>query len=109
MAFLHFPPNLGDVSDEDGERFHQNIKVMESGYKTKLKSDNRLFQAIIREPYHVLRNLLPPTRNSGHKLRAGRIISPYLRKTIAITFPASCIRTPIDLDYTTPVEAPNHL
>lgn len=33
--FLHshlnfFPPNLGDVSDEHGERFHRDIKVMES-------------------------------------------------------------------------------
>lgn len=35
MRILHFhlnffPPNLGDVSDEHGERFHQDIKVMES-------------------------------------------------------------------------------
>lgn len=34
MRILHshlnfFPPNLGDVSDEHGERFHQDIKVME--------------------------------------------------------------------------------
>ena len=34
------------------------------------KSDDRLFQAIIRDPNHVLQSLLPPTRNSGHNLRA---------------------------------------
>ena len=40
MHFLHshldfFPPNLGDVSDEHGERFHQDIKTMESRYQGK--------------------------------------------------------------------------
>ena len=28
-----FPANLGDVSDEHGERFHQGIKVMEKRYQ----------------------------------------------------------------------------
>ena len=28
-----FPTNLGDVSDEQGERFHQDIKVMEERYQ----------------------------------------------------------------------------
>lgn len=40
IHFLHshldfFPDNLGDVSDEHGERFHQDISVMESRYKGK--------------------------------------------------------------------------
>ena len=40
MHFLHshldfFPKNLGDVSDEHGQRFHQDIKVMESRYQGK--------------------------------------------------------------------------
>lgn len=26
-----FPENLGDISEEHGERFHQDIKVMEEG------------------------------------------------------------------------------
>jgi len=30
-----FPLNCGAVSDEDGERFHQNISVMEHRYKGK--------------------------------------------------------------------------
>ena len=30
-----FPENLGDVSDEQGERFHQDIKVMEERYQGK--------------------------------------------------------------------------
>ena len=30
VHFLHF---LGDVSDEHGERFHQDIKVMEERYQ----------------------------------------------------------------------------
>lgn len=38
MHFLNshleqFPANLGDVSDEQGERFHQDIKVMEDRYQ----------------------------------------------------------------------------
>jgi len=28
-----FPENLGDVSDEQGERFHQDIKAMEERYQ----------------------------------------------------------------------------
>ena len=31
-----FPANLGDVSDEHGERFHQDIKVMEERYQGRL-------------------------------------------------------------------------
>jgi hypothetical protein len=38
IHFLHshlnfFPPNLGDVSDEHGERFHQDISQMEKNYQ----------------------------------------------------------------------------
>ena len=38
VHFLHshldrFPENCGDVSDEQGERFHQDIKVMEEWYR----------------------------------------------------------------------------
>ncbi|GBP97509.1 hypothetical protein EVAR_69749_1 [Eumeta japonica] len=29
----YFPENLGDVSEEQGERFHQDIKVMEKRYQ----------------------------------------------------------------------------
>ena len=40
IHFLHshhnfFPPNLGAVSDEHGERFHQDITKMESNYPGK--------------------------------------------------------------------------
>jgi hypothetical protein len=40
IHFLHshldfFPPNLGDVSDEHGERFHQDIAIMEKRYQGK--------------------------------------------------------------------------
>ena len=31
-----FPPNCGEVSDEHGERFHQNISSMEKRYQGKL-------------------------------------------------------------------------
>jgi len=31
--FENFPSNLGNVSDEQGERFHQDIKSMEDRYK----------------------------------------------------------------------------
>lgn len=38
LHFLHshldkFPDNCGDVSDEQGERFHQDIKIMEERYQ----------------------------------------------------------------------------
>ena len=38
LHFLHshlanFPENLGDVSDEQGERFHQDLKIMEERYQ----------------------------------------------------------------------------
>ena len=38
VHFLHshldeFPPNLGDMSDEQGERFHQDIKMMQDRYQ----------------------------------------------------------------------------
>jgi len=29
----NFPENLGDVSDEQGERFHQDIKIMGESYQ----------------------------------------------------------------------------
>ena len=44
LHFLHshlyfFPENLGDVSDEHGERFHQDIATMENRYKGKCKAN----------------------------------------------------------------------
>ena len=38
LHYLHshldkFPDNLGDVSEEKGEKFHQDIKVMEDRYQ----------------------------------------------------------------------------
>jgi hypothetical protein len=38
VHYLHsnldrFPENLGDLSEEQGERFHQDIKTMEARYK----------------------------------------------------------------------------
>lgn len=38
IAFLHshladFPENLGAVSDEQGERFHKDLKIMETQYQ----------------------------------------------------------------------------
>ena len=43
MHYLHFhldwfPENCGDVSDEQGERFHQDIKAMERCYQGKWSS-----------------------------------------------------------------------
>lgn len=44
IHFLHshlnfFPPNLGDVSDEHGERFHQDISTIEKRYQGKWNSE----------------------------------------------------------------------
>ena len=43
LYYLHshldkFPDNLGDVSEEQGERFHQDIKVMEDRYQGRWDS-----------------------------------------------------------------------
>jgi hypothetical protein len=43
MHFLHshldfFPDNLGDVSDEHGERFHQDIATMEQRYQGRMNA-----------------------------------------------------------------------
>ena len=43
LHYLHrhlvkFPDNLGDVSEEQGERFHQDIKVMEDRYQGRWDS-----------------------------------------------------------------------
>jgi hypothetical protein len=40
LHYLHshldrFPENLGDLSEEQGERFHQDIKTMEARYQTR--------------------------------------------------------------------------
>lgn len=37
--FEEFPENLGDVSKEQGERFHQDIKVMEERYQGRWDSN----------------------------------------------------------------------
>lgn len=44
LHFLHshlefFPDNLGDVSDEHGERFHQDIRTMEERYQGRFNSN----------------------------------------------------------------------
>lgn len=44
VHYLHshlgeFPENLGDVSDEQGERFHQDIKIMEERYQGQWDSN----------------------------------------------------------------------
>ena len=43
LHYLHshldkFPDNLGDVSEEQGERYHQDIKVMEDRYQGRWNS-----------------------------------------------------------------------
>ena len=35
----NFPDNLGDVSDEQGERFHQDMKVMEERWGKTMMAD----------------------------------------------------------------------
>ena len=40
----YFQKNLGDVSEEQGERFHQDIKTMEEGYQGRW--DSHMMQII---------------------------------------------------------------
>ena len=35
----YFPENLGDVSEEQGEQFHQDIKIMEERWDAHVLSD----------------------------------------------------------------------
>ena len=35
LIWIFFAENLGDVSDQHGERFHQDISVMEQRFKGK--------------------------------------------------------------------------
>ena len=37
LYLYFFPESIVDVSDEHGERFHQNIATMENRYKGKFK------------------------------------------------------------------------
>ena len=71
MHYLHshldwFPENCGDVSDEQGERFHQDMKGMHSGLKFQKsgqKSKNKVFLLGIlgyRITSRVFRNLVFP-------------------------------------------------
>ena len=59
--FLHidrFPENLGSISDEQGERFHQDIKEMESRYQGR-------WDAVMMADYcWTLRRDLPTTQYS---------------------------------------------
>ena len=48
LHFLHlhldkFPENLGDFSEEEGERFHQDVKVMGTRYQERWDI-NMIFQ-----------------------------------------------------------------
>ena len=36
LSFGFFPSNMGDISDEHGEQFHQEIKKMENRYQGKV-------------------------------------------------------------------------
>ena len=47
-----FPDNMGDVSDEQGERFHQDIKEMEERYQGRWDAD--MMASILREAVPML-------------------------------------------------------
>ena len=47
-----FPDNMGDVSDEQGERFHQDIKEMEERYQGRWDAD--MMAGILRETVPML-------------------------------------------------------
>ncbi|UYV67632.1 hypothetical protein LAZ67_5001409 [Cordylochernes scorpioides] len=49
IHFLHshldkFPDNLGAYSDEQGERFHQGMKVMEERYQAKFLVEDYIYK-----------------------------------------------------------------
>ena len=60
MHFPHghldnFPENCGDVSDEQCERFHQDIKVMEERYQgrwDKIMMTDYCWSLKRKKPYH---------------------------------------------------------
>lgn len=66
MHFLNshlekFPANLGDVSDEQGERFHQDIKIMEERYQGRWDSH------MMADYCWTLKRDLPSTRKHARK------------------------------------------
>ena len=55
-----FPANLGDVSEEQGERFHQHVKVMEERYQGRCNCNmmaNYCWSLIRDVPYAVHKRL----------------------------------------------------
>ena len=61
LHFYFFPENVGDVTDEHCEKFHQNIAAMEDKYKGKCKAN------MIADYYWFLKR---DTSGSSHKRKA---------------------------------------
>jgi len=62
VHFLHshledFPENLGDVSEEQGERFHRNIKEMEKRYQGRWSSKETFQMLPTSENKNVVRKI----------------------------------------------------
>jgi len=57
------------------------------------EAENRLFQAIIADPNHVLRKQFPDIKRSNYNLRPEPMSSRSLWKTIVISFRESCLET----------------
>src|ERR1043165_553569 len=53
--------------------------IAEGAAQLSMKSDSTLFQAIIREPYHVLQNYSPYPAIVDITSEQGRITLPYLK------------------------------
>lgn len=67
MHFLHghlvnFPENCGDISDEQSERFHQDIKEMEERYQ------RRGYKRMIEDHYWSLKR----DKQYQHRMRKSK-------------------------------------
>jgi len=56
IHFLHshinkFPENLGNYSEEQGERFHQDIKLMETRYQGRWDENMMTFVGCLKETH----------------------------------------------------------
>jgi hypothetical protein len=72
----HFPENLGDLSEEQGERFHQDIKTVEARYQGRW--DAHVMADYCWESYAVLSWQIPLLEVLQKELFVCRMIGKFV-------------------------------
>ena len=76
VHFLHihldrFPANLGDLSEEQGERFHQDIRTMEERFQGRWDAH------LMADFYGVFRVALNHSRTAENHIKENSRVCPY--------------------------------